>query len=663
MTFSEIQTEILDRCLLTSTEATARVGRAINRYYKRVTTKLGLDTTRFTTISTTTTNGQATVTFAEIEKIDRILDTTDSSNIRLLQEVSIHEIRSNQPRTGEPLKWALQSTDADSITVRLDTLPQVSYTLQADGKKTFTTLAGTNEPLIPESYHDILTFYCIAEELLKKGKVQEAQEYERRADALVTELQFELADSATHTVRQGGGASIAQSGGSGGAGSTLGATAYTQSALLTFEQDTLRLLDSDESHGVTVNISSNITAERTLDFDIGDANRVITLSGDLTVSGAATIPAGTALVSGGALGTPSSGTLTNATGLPISTGVSGLGTSVATALAVAVGSAGGPVTNGGVLGTPSSGTLTNATGLPLTTGVTGTLPAANGGTGIASDNWTAQLAAGRLTLTTGTAVTTADVTAAGTLYFTPYHGDTIGLYTGSIWVPVVFSELSIALSGGTASKPHDVFLDYNGGTPQLAILAWTNDTTRATALTTQDNVYVKTGDTQQRYLGTIYIDGSNQSEDSLANRLVWNLHNRVDRPLKVTDATDNWAYTTATWRQARATAANKVTFVQGIATDAISVHLHAGCTGNTADAPSNALGVDSTSSPSGVWGHNAIGATNHRMQNTASYNGVPGIGYHYVAWLENGAGGGASTFLGDDGGTLMLSGISGMYRA
>lgn len=63
-----------------------------------------------------------------------------------------------------------------------------------------------------------------------------------------------------------------------------------------------------------------------------------------------------------ALGTPSSATLTNATGLPISTGVSGLGTGVATALAVAVGSAGAPVVNGGALGTPSSGTVTNLTG-------------------------------------------------------------------------------------------------------------------------------------------------------------------------------------------------------------------------------------------------------------------------------------------------------------
>jgi hypothetical protein len=63
------------------------------------------------------------------------------------------------------------------------------------------------------------------------------------------------------------------------------------------------------------------------------------------------------------------------------------GTGVVTALGVNIGTAGSFVVNGGVLGTPSSGTATNLTGLPLTTGVTGTLPIANGGTGSTSTTY------------------------------------------------------------------------------------------------------------------------------------------------------------------------------------------------------------------------------------------------------------------------------------
>jgi len=63
------------------------------------------------------------------------------------------------------------------------------------------------------------------------------------------------------------------------------------------------------------------------------------------------------------LGTPTSGNLVNCTGYTIAN-VAGLGTGVATALAVNTGSAGAVVLFNGALGTPSSGTLTNCTGLP-----------------------------------------------------------------------------------------------------------------------------------------------------------------------------------------------------------------------------------------------------------------------------------------------------------
>lgn len=95
-----------------------------------------------------------------------------------------------------------------------------------------------------------------------------------------------------------------------------------------------------------------------------------TVNGNVGSFGSATQSVAVTINAKGLVTAASQATITPAIG-----SITGLGTGIATALAINVGSAGAPVVFNGALGTPSSATLTNATGLP-TTALTGALAAA-----------------------------------------------------------------------------------------------------------------------------------------------------------------------------------------------------------------------------------------------------------------------------------------------
>lgn len=259
---------------------------------------------------------------------------------------------------------------------------------------------------------------------------------------------------------------------------------------------------------------------------------------------------------------------------------------------------------------------------------------------------------GRLTLTTGVPVTTADVTAAETLYFTAFRGNCIALYDGTNWVRRTFSEASIDVPDVTGV--HDVFAYDNSGTVTLEVLVWTDATNRATALTTQNGVLVKTGDATRRYLGTFYSTtaGNGQIEDSIANRYVWNYYNRVLRPMYVSDTTATWTYTTATVRQANGAAANQLNFCIGVSEDVVTAsamnHIRNTSAGVTCYT---GVALDATNTLNTTTGfHNFIAVTqvaNQEVIATGSLECYPGIGKHYLSWNEYSSATGTSTWGGN----------------
>jgi hypothetical protein len=203
VTFDEIVDKVKKKLNLTSTDATDRIGERVNELYRTVTSSIGLETSRRVETSVSYDSDVDTdLPYIEVTGMEKILTVRleTAGNIpKTLEERNYDDIKGLQtvpPHNQDPQAWAVFREDYNSVTIIIDAFPDGDpFTLEFEGIENATTLATTDVPAFPESFHDLLVEGARAEELLKMEKAGLAEIAEKRYQQRVSDLRYFLAKS------------------------------------------------------------------------------------------------------------------------------------------------------------------------------------------------------------------------------------------------------------------------------------------------------------------------------------------------------------------------------------------------------------------------------------------------------------------------------------
>lgn len=202
MIFDEIVSTVCNTLNLSSDDAKARVSAEVNARYRRVTSGIGMATSRQTQVLKAATIGNPDLVFSGITKITAVIDKSSGKDDPLT-EITYDEWHTEPARQQPPTKYAVYLMGTSTVTVKLNCIPTTTFTLYADGIVNLSTLSGSQSPAFDEDFHDILVFGAMSDEYRRLEKVQLQKDAETDFEHRVSDLKMFIAKSGYLDIYQG----------------------------------------------------------------------------------------------------------------------------------------------------------------------------------------------------------------------------------------------------------------------------------------------------------------------------------------------------------------------------------------------------------------------------------------------------------------------------
>lgn len=305
---------------------------------------------------------------------------------------------------------------------------------------------------------------------------------------------------------------------------------------------------------------------------------------------------------------------------------------------------------------------------------------------------------GRLSLVSGLPLSTSDVAGATSVYYVPAVGAHVPVFDGAAFVARdIGAQLTLALdsdSGHTqyhsANANFDLFVAWTGTAAYLGSgPAWTAGPTAGSStargagagstelesfkglLVNKNAIQLRTGAAagntvtiparQATFVGSFRPLVAGQATDTKSRRLLFNAYNQTIRQLRVRDAAPNWTVPNTDRRQANGNPANKLSILAGLDGQVVSARATSLMfTGGAVLRQGQVhIGLDVVSAPlPDVVSGFMVTSTTNQVSATAFYDGVPGLGFHELLWVELGSNVDVS-FVGTPASAYAQTGMSG----